>query len=291
MSRCPRLRPAALAAFSLLLLTGCGSTVSSGTTASSADHQGPLVIGSDTSAESRIVAALYGELLTAAGEQVRPAPAPYPSAADSARAVVKGEIGLVPAYETTLLRAMPGGGKRPGDMAATLSMALPPGVVALGPARAERDVVLAVSKALARSHGVRGLPDLRRAGSRLTLGGPAVGDPDAPRPAALTKAYGVTFTALPGSGTPDVMVLHAADPVIARRHLVVLSDPKGVMPPEHVVPLADAAAVDLPARKALAHLGARLTTTELAALTARVENGGAPAAVAGAWLRSHGPFT
>ncbi|WP_416974264.1 glycine betaine ABC transporter substrate-binding protein [Streptomyces sp. 4F14] len=279
-------RTAALALCSLLL-AGCGGTAATGTTASSADHQGPLVIGGDNSTESRIVAALYEQLLTAAGEQVTTALTPFADPADSARAVVRGEIGLTPAYETALLRAMPGG-TRPGDMASALSTALPPGVVALRPARAERGVVLAVTRDLAHRHALRALPDLRRAGTRLTLGGPAAGDPDAPSPAALTKAYGVTFTAAPKGATADVLVLRGTDPVIARRDLAVLADPAAVVPPEHVFPLADAAGADRTARDALDRLGARLTTTELAALTARVEAGRAPAEAAGAWLRSHG---
>ncbi|WP_306102545.1 glycine betaine ABC transporter substrate-binding protein, partial [Streptomyces acidiscabies] len=120
------------------------------------------------------------------------------------------------------------------------------------------------------------------------LGGPAAGDPDAPTPAALTKAYGVTFTTAPKGTTPDVLDLRGTDPVIARRDLVVLADPAAVVPPEHVVPLADAASADRTARDTLARLGTRLTTPELAALTARVEAGQAPAEAAGAWLRSTG---
>ncbi|QNP75332.1 ABC transporter substrate-binding protein [Streptomyces roseirectus] len=289
MTRRP-LRTAALALCSLLL-AGCGGTAATGTTVSSGDHQGPLVIGSDNAPESRIVAALYEATLTGAGEPVQTALTPYATPADSARAVVRGEISLAPAYETALLRAMPGGGTRPGDMAATLSMALPPGVVALRPARAERGVVLAVTEELAHRHALRGLPDLRRAGARLTLGGPAAGDPDAPSPAALAKAYGVTFTTAPKAGTPDVLVLRGTDPVIARRGLVVLADPAAVVPPEHVLPLADAAGAGRTARDALGRLGARLTTTELAALTARVEAGQSPAEAAAAWLRSHGLTT
>ncbi|GAQ56045.1 glycine betaine ABC transporter substrate-binding protein [Streptomyces acidiscabies] len=287
MTRRP-LRTAALALGSLLLLTGCGGTATNGATVSSGDQQGPLVIGSDNSTESRIVAALYEQLLTAAGEHVTTALTPFAGPADSARAVVRGEIGLTPAYETTLLRAMPRSGPRTDNMTLALSMALPPGVVALSPARAERGVVLAVTKALAGHHTLHALPDLRRAGTRLTLGGPAAGDPDAPTPAALTKAYGVTFTTAPKATTPDVLVLRGTDPVIARRDLVVLADPAAVVPPEHVVPLADAASADRTARDTLARLGARLTTSELAALTARVEAGQAPAEAAGAWLRSTG---
>ncbi|MFD4510432.1 hypothetical protein [Streptomyces sp. NPDC058457] len=51
-------------------------------------------------------------------------------------------------------------------MAATLSMALPPGVTALPAAKAQRGVVLAVPRVTARVRGLRSLADLHKAGSR-----------------------------------------------------------------------------------------------------------------------------
>lgn len=127
----PPLRIVALAVCSLFVLSGCASGSTEGTHSGYADREGPTVIGTDGSAESRVVAALYGELLTAAGEEVKTAGAPYASAIDTAQAVVDGKISIAPAYESTLLRAMPGAQTMPGNMEATLSMALPPGIVAL----------------------------------------------------------------------------------------------------------------------------------------------------------------
>lgn len=122
----------------LVTLTGCAGTAGgSGTTVSAQDRTGPTVIGADGSAESRVVAALYGELLTAAGQQVRTAPADYTSPAATVRAVLSGEISLAPAYEDSLLSTLPGGAAVPGDTAATLSMALPVGFTALPPAAAD----------------------------------------------------------------------------------------------------------------------------------------------------------
>lgn len=248
----PALRTLALAACSLVLLSGCAGASTREATVSAADRPGPTVIGSDRSTESRVVAALYGEILTAAGQQVRTAPTAYASAADTAKAVLAGEIGLAPAYETATLRALPGGDTLPGDMAATLSMALPPGIVALKPAAAERGVVLAVTRSTARRHSLRGLADLGRADGRLTLGGPASGDPDAPSASSLKKTYGVTLAPIGTSRTADVLVLRGTAPSIRKDGLVVLTDPKGVIPPEHVFPLISAPSADSTARKALA---------------------------------------
>ncbi|WP_328834735.1 glycine betaine ABC transporter substrate-binding protein [Streptomyces europaeiscabiei] len=284
----PALRTFALAACSLVLLSGCAGASTSETAVSAADRQGPTVIGTNRSTESRLVAALYGELLTAAGQEVRMAPTAYASAADTAKAVLAGKIGLAPAYETTMLRALPGGDTMPGNMAATLSMALPPGIVALKPAAAERGVVLAVTRATARRHLLRGLTDLRRTGGRLTLGGPASGDPDAPSVSSLRKKYGVALAPAGTSRMADVLVLRSTAPSISKDGLVVLTDPKDVVPPEHVFPLVSAPYAGSTARKALAGVNARLTTDQLAALVASVDAGRAPGEVAKAWLRAEG---
>ncbi|MYT07550.1 MULTISPECIES: glycine betaine ABC transporter substrate-binding protein [Streptomyces] len=285
-----RLRPrAAVAAVlcSLLFLAGCGGAAKGNTATAYADDAGPLVIGTDGSAESRVVAALYGELLADAGVKARMASARYSSPAATTRAVAEGRIGLAPAYETSTLRALPAGQTLPGNMAATLSMALPPGIDALPPARAQNGVVLAVTRATARTHGLRTLADLAKAG-RLTLGGPASGDPDAPSVASLRKAYGTHLTETRAWATADVLVLRGTDPVITRDGLVVLTDPKNALPPEHVFPLIGAPYAGLAASKALARLNSRLTTAQLAGLAASVDGGASPSGTARTWLRSNG---
>ncbi|MEU1344010.1 glycine betaine ABC transporter substrate-binding protein [Streptomyces sp. NPDC005827] len=284
----PGIRIAALVLCSFLALSGCADGTAEGTQPRFADHEGPIVIGTDGSPQSRVVAALYGELLTAAGHRTVAASGTYASPVDTAQAVVDGRIDIAPAYETTLLRAMPGGQTLPGDMEATLSMALPPGTVALPPAAAQGGIVLAVTKATAERHKLRGLADLGTAGPGLTLGGPAAGDPDAPSPAALKKAYGVTLRPTGRSGTADVRVLRSTDPVIARDGLVVLTDPRSVVPPEHVFPLISAPAVDPPGRTALARVNTLLTTAQLAVLTSSVDAGQAPGEAARTWLRAKG---
>ncbi|MEU1164697.1 glycine betaine ABC transporter substrate-binding protein [Streptomyces sp. NPDC005921] len=104
----PGIRIAALVLCSFLALSGCADGTAEGTQPRFADHEGPIVIGTDGSPQSRVVAALYGELLTAAGHRTVAASGTYASPVDTAQAVVDGRIDIAPAYETTLLRAMPG---------------------------------------------------------------------------------------------------------------------------------------------------------------------------------------
>ncbi|MDO0913315.1 glycine betaine ABC transporter substrate-binding protein [Streptomyces sp. DT2A-34] len=283
-----RLRLAAAAVCSLVLLTGCAAGATSKPDTVYADAVGPTVIGTDTSAESRVVAAMYGELLTGAGQKVRMATTSYASPSATAKAVVAGKLGLAPAYESTLLRTFPGGDTLPGNVSTTLSMALPMGITALPPAAADRGVVLAVTRATAQAHDLHSLADLPKAGSRLTLGGAASKDPDAPTPSSLKKAYGVTLTTAGTSATADVLALRSTDPSLTEDKLVVLTDPEAVIPPEHVFPLIQAPYAGLAARKALARVNSALTTDQLAALASSVDAGESPAKAARTWLRSKG---
>ncbi len=277
----------ALAVCSLLLLSGCAGGPAGGSRAGHAERE-PAVIGTDGSAESRVVAAIYRELLAAAGQKARTSDTAYVSPAHTAQAVVDGEISIAPAYESTMLRALPGGQTLPGNMEATLSMALPPGIVALPAAAAQRGLVVAVTEATADRYGLLGLDDLGAVKDRLTLGGPASGDPGAPSAASVKKAYGVTLAPAGTSRTADVLVLRSSDPALARGGLVVLGDPESVVPPEHVFPLISAPAVDATGRAALARVNDLLTTGQLATLAASVEAGGAPGKAARTWLRAQG---
>lgn len=244
----------------------------------------PITLGADNSAESRVVAALYRQLLLAAGKQVRQTTTGYATPAEAARAVVTRAVTLAPMYETTFLRSIPGSKHIPGDLPASLNLALPAGVVALPPAEAQRGVVIAITRATADRYGWQSLADPAASGRALTLGGPAAGNPDAPSPAALTRAYGLRLGA--ASGPPDLLLLRATDPAIARDDLTVLGDPRQVLPRDRVFPLLDAGYADAAVRTALAGLRTPLTTEVLAELAVAVGAGEAPDEVAAEWLRS-----
>jgi osmoprotectant transport system substrate-binding protein len=269
---------------SLLFLAACSNTAPGDASTSYADAKGPVVIGADGSSASRVVAALYGELLTDAGVNVRMATTRFSSPAATVRAVVKRKIGLAPMYESTMLRALPRAQTMPGDMAATLSIALPPGVDALPPATADNGLVLAVTPATGRKYRLHGIGDLSKANGRLTLGGSASLDTEAPSTASLHEAYGVHLTDASTSATADVLVLRGSDPLLTQDGLLVLNDPQGVLPPDHVFPLIAAPYAGPRARKALARLNARLNTAQLALLVASVDGGEAPSATAQTWL-------
>jgi osmoprotectant transport system substrate-binding protein len=275
-------------AVSWLLLAGCaGHARQQGAYAEGVDPgQGPMTIGSDKSAESRVVAAMYDRLLVAAGKQARIVSTLYDTPSSAAEAVVNGDLALAPAYENSVLRTFPAGQRLVGNMAATLSMALPVGIDALSPAAADRGVVFAVDGPTARRYALHTVADLAKIQGGVTIGGSASDDPDVPSAAALAKAYGVRIA--PNPGAVVVLALGSTDPAIAAQRLTVLSDPAGVIPPENVLPLINAEYADKATRVALARLNSVLTTDQLAGLARAVAEGENPDSVASAWLRAHG---
>lgn len=285
------LRVAALlvVAIAALLLTACGTSSPAGTHSVAADptHR-TIIVAADDSVESRVVAALYEQLLSSAGRPTRSATSSYRTAADTAKAVVAGTVDLAPAYETRLLRTFDTGQRLAGNMAATLSMALPVGIDALASAPAQYGVVLAVTPETATRYHVRSLADLAGVPNRLTLGSSAGTDADAPSAQTLARYYHVTLNPVGPSDAADVLELRSTDPTIASQGLVILTDPLSVIPPEHVFPLISSLYVDKATSTALARLNTTLTTSQLATLCAEVSAGQRPARVDAAWLHTTG---
>jgi osmoprotectant transport system substrate-binding protein len=284
----------AVAVTSLLLTAGCGSAGPSGAYSGGADGTGTLLIASDRTAESQVMGQLYSQLLTAAGKHVQLEPG-YASPADTVKAVTAGKVSLAPAYEGILLRTLSGAQHVNGDMATTLSMALPPGITALEPASAQRADVLVVTRATAERHKLHSLADLKKIKPRLVFGGAPATDPELTSLTDLQTGYDFAFGSVrsldaAGSasraaltdGKADVVALLGTDPAIARNHWVVLADPKHLMQSDHVIPLISAPYADLTTRTALAKLNDALTTKELATLATAKD----PAQAASDWLEA-----
>jgi osmoprotectant transport system substrate-binding protein len=287
MRKLVRRSGAKVLAATVLLLSACGTNSPQGTHAAGADPATSVIlVGTDGSTESRVVAALYEQLLADAGRQAQAATGSYRSPADTAKAVVAGTIDLAPAYETSLLRTFSPGRRLAGNMVATLSTALPVGIEALPAASAQNGVLLAVRRETAARYHLRSAADLAGVADRLTLGGPAAADADAPSAALLATLYHATVNPVGTSGTADVLVLRSTDPVIAREGLVVLADPQGAIPAEHVFPLISSVQVNKKTVTALARLNTALTTDRLASLTAEVVAGQSPDQAAAGWLRT-----
>jgi osmoprotectant transport system substrate-binding protein len=215
-------------------------------------------------------------------------------------ALQQGVVDVVIDYLGTALSfARPGAPDLPRDpeeMHAVLQRTLGGrGVAVLEPARAEDQNGFAVTTAFSIEHGVVRLSDLRPLAPQLTFGGP----PECPeRPfclPGLERTYGLRFGEVLAmssrtatvedlrSGQIDVGLLETSDARLAVAPIVLLIDDRGLQPPEHVVPLVRAAAIDRwgeELRTALDEVSARLTTDDLVELNAAVELRGRTAAEA-----------
>lgn len=86
----------------------------------------------------------------------------------------------------------------------------------------------------------------------------------------------------------DVANLFTTDTDILAEGWVVLTDPKNLIPGQHVVPLIADRKADSNVRKALARLGNALTTEDLTELNRQVDKDKKdPEDVANAWAAAH----
>jgi osmoprotectant transport system substrate-binding protein len=177
-------------------------------------------------------------------------------------------------------------------------------VQVMTPAAAQDQNGVVVTAASARRLGLRKVSDLRRAASRLVLGG-APECPDRPYCLpGLRKVYGLGFarfvpfdtepqrvTAL-RDGVVDVAVLDTTDGNLATGDLVLLSDDRHLQPAENVVPVITGSAMARYGKRlagAVNAVSVQLTSKELLFLDWRVEVAGADVlAEARGWLERHG---
>ena len=258
--------------------------------------------------ESELLAAIYGLAIRHAGIPVQlqldlgPRELVQP-------ALEQDLVDVVPEYlgtALTSLQARPGVPMSdPAAVRAALIRALAQWhvqVMTLAAAQDQNGVV--VTEATARRLGLYTVSDLRRAASRLTLGG----SPECPdRPyclPGLCKVYGLGFarfvpfdtepqrvTAL-REGVVDVAVLDTTDGNLATGDLVLLSDDRHLQPAENVVPVITGSAIARYGNQltgAVNAVSAQLTSKALLFLDWRIEVAGADVlAEARGWLERHG---
>ena len=179
----------------------------------------------------------------------------------------------------------------------------PRGLTALAFASAEDRNGFVVTGAMARTHRLRLISDLRPIARQLAFGGP----PECPERVLCLKGlrdvYGLEFkrfepmpsrtttAAALEAGEIDVGMLETTDGNLADRDLVQLEDDRRLQPAENVVPIVrnQLLAIYGPALVRLIDaVTAQLTTKDLVRLNGQVEVSGAkPATVAADWLRSH----
>ncbi len=154
----------------------------------------------------------------------------------------------------------------------------------------------------AEKYGLKSLADLAKHNGKLVIGAAPEVKKRMVGSVGLKKVYGVEFKEfksldssgplVKGSlrkGDADVANLFTTDTDIAAEGWGVLTDPKNLIPGQHVVPLIADRKADSTVRKALARLGAVLTTEDLTELNRLVDKDRKdPEDVANDWAAEHG---
>jgi osmoprotectant transport system permease protein len=202
------------------------------------------------------------------------------------RALAAGEIDAYVDYSGTLWTNVLRRTDNPGRAAVLEELARElkrrDGVILLGPLGFENAYALTMREDRARELGVVSIADLARQAPRLTLGAD-LEFLSRPEWKAVAKAYGLAFRSQRSyqptfmyralmSGDVDVISAFSSDGRIAADRLVVLSDPKGAIPPyDAVVLIAPQRADDARLRHALEPLIGRIPVEAMRAANLSVD--------------------
>lgn len=312
-------RTATLVAVLALALTACGgddgppieTDAGADTGTAPGDGQavpdGPTItVGSFNFGESQILGNIYAISLQEAGY-------PVETKLDlGAREVILpelevGNIDLLPEYVGSGL-AVGFGGEPTGELEPTLTALRQQfeaiGVTVLEPAPGQDSNAFAVTGTFAEEHGLQTIGDLADVPGSVTFAGPPECEERSTCLLALTDTYdldNIAFEAIqePGvrvaalaNGEVDVALLFSTQPVIAQEGFVVLEDPRGAIPVEHIVPVVNDEIIEAygdDLRELLNSVSAEITTQTLIELNGRVElEAEDPEDVARAWLEEQG---
>lgn len=280
-----------LAAAAVPALAACSSGITSldgqggGSSSGAGSSAGGITIGTANFTENQVLGYLYAEALQAAGvkTEVR---ANLGTREILIPALEGGDIDLLPEYQGALLHYLDPKAKatEEGEMQNALAIALPKGLQILPYGMAEDSDAFVVTTRTARKYGLSSLADLAKQNGKLVIGAAPEVKKRTVGAVGLKDVYGVEFKEFKSldssgplvkgalkKGDVDVANLFTTDTDIAAEGWVVLTDPKNLIPGQHVVPLIADRAADSTVRKALARLGATLTTKDLTELNRLVD--------------------
>ncbi|GAA2307253.1 ABC transporter substrate-binding protein [Streptomyces kunmingensis] len=279
-------------------LDGGGSGGSGG-----GSSKGGVTIGTANFTENQVLGYLYAAVLEAAG--VKTTVRPNLGTREILIPALKGgDIDLLPEYQGALLHYLDtkADATEEGEMQNALAMALPAGLQILPYGMAEDSDAFAVTRETAAKYRLKSLADLAKHNGKLVIGAAPEVKKRQVGAVGLKDVYGVEFKEFKSldssgplvkgalkKGDVDVANLFTTDTDIAANHWVVLTDPKNLVPGQHVVPLIADRKADSTVRKALARLGNVLTTEQLTELNRLVDKDKKdPEDVANDYARQHG---
>ena len=242
------------------------------------------VIGAKNFSEQYILAELMADRLEAGGARVQRKE--DLGSAVAYRALAAGEIDAYVDYSGTLWTNVLGRTDNPGRAAVlrelTAELKRRDGVTVLGSLGFENAYAFAMRPDRAHGLGIVSIADLARESPRLTLGSD-LEFLSRPEWKAVKAAYGLAFRAersyqptfmyrALADGEADVISAFSSDGRIAAQHLLVLTDPKGAIPPyDAVVLISPKRSQDTRLRAALQPLIGRISVEAMRAANYSVD--------------------
>ncbi|MFC4467015.1 ABC transporter substrate-binding protein [Streptomyces xiangluensis] len=290
MNRRTLLGALAGAAVSVPVLSACSSGITSldgegGAGGGGGSSKSGITIGTANFTENQVLGYLYAAVLGAAG--VKTTVRPNLGTREILIPAIKGgDIDLLPEYQGALLHYVDPKSQatEEGEMQNALAMALPAGLQVLPYGMAEDSDAFAVTRETAEKYGLASLADLKKQNGKLVIGAAPEVKKREVGVVGLEEVYGVEFKEFKSldssgplvkgalkKGDVDVANLFTTDTDIQENQWVVLTDPKNLIPGQHVVPLIADRRADSTVRKALAELGNVLTTADLTELNRQVD--------------------
>ncbi|MEB8340950.1 ABC transporter substrate-binding protein [Streptomyces endophyticus] len=296
------------AAASVPALAACSSGITSldqqgGSVSGGGSSKKGVTIGTANFTENQVLGYLYAAALEAAG--VKTSVRPNLGTREILIPALKsGDIDLLPEYQGALLHYLDTKAKatEEGEMQNALAMVLPAGLQILPYGMAEDSDAFAVTRETAKKYKLKSLADLAKHNGKLIIGAAPEVKKRQVGAVGLKDVYGVEFKEFKSldssgplvkgalkKGDVDVANLFTTDTDIAGNDWVVLTDPKNLVPGQHIVPLIADRKADSTVRKALARLGNALTTEDLTELNRLVDKDKKdPEDVANDYARRHG---
>ena len=282
---------------------GSGSVSPPASAANFPAGTGSITVGSADFPENTLLADIYGDAMAAKGVKVSKK-LNIGERAAYIKALNDGSISFIPEYSGSILSYLDNSAtaKSPADVYSALQQKLGSKLVALNYAAAQDSDTITVTKDTATKYHLTSLADLCPVANQLILGAPQQFQTRADGVPALKSVYGVTFkqfTPLAAGGTVTVTALKngsvnaadifSTDPAIAANNFVSLTDPQSMFAAQNVVPILAKAKVTKTMADAVNAVSAKLDTTTLASLVAKVQTDKQdPDKVAKDWLSQNG---
>lgn len=298
-----RTRIAAIAVIAAIpiSLTACSSSdpLSAAPAKSGSSGSTSIVVGSANFPESELIATIYAKALTGVGVDattklsIGSREVYFPALKD-------GSIDLLPEYTGATLSYLDpkATASAPDDVSAALKAALPSGVEMLTPSAAADADTLTVTKATAAKYSLTSISDLKPYASKLVVGGPPEWKTRKEGALGLKSLYGLNFKqfraldaggpltlAALKNGQIDAGDVFSTDPNIAA--LFPLKDDKNLFPAQNIVPLIATAKKSTKVDDLLDKVSAALTTDDLVAMNAKLNDKQPIDTVAADWLKAH----